>query len=620
MKQKIILLFACIIVLSQFAFGKLVYQKVQQVPSSSFKKIDVFNYELFEKDIALSSIVSTYDAFQINEQALQKIATQKPEALEIQVPIDGIWQSIRLIKSSNVDENTLFASKSGSKKEFISYTPGAYYVGVLNNNSSSIVGISFFEHDIIGVVSNASGNYVIGKKDVRNYYSTLYISYNDANLLVKNKIDCHTQDENTIQPFQPNMEQIVETVTTNCVKVYIECDYAFYQMNSSSVTQSMNLATGIFNLTVALNLNDSISTGLSEVDVWTSPDPYATLATTSDILNSFGVAMAPGFNGDLAHFFSSRPLGGGIAWVDVLCFSPQYQVAVSAELNTTITPLPTYSWNASVVTHEMGHNLGSKHTHACAWNGNNTRIDNCGGHAGYPSGSCADILPDPPAGGTMMSYCHLVAVGVNFNLGFGPQPGALVRSRVNAAPCLTPCATCIADITISNIFTDAITQSDTWIETSGQTTIQNNVSVKLDADSIDGYVLLKADANTDFFLSSPNTTNYFVAQALDGCGVMNPARQQNPYIETENDLPINSSFRVYPVPATESITLHLHDGLKQEITIEIIGMDGKVVIAKQKFYIVESVQLYIAPLSPGVYLMKIYTPKNVEAIRFQKER
>src|SRR5690606_21482823 len=88
-------------------------------------------------------------------------------------------------------------------------------------------------------------------------------------------------------------------------------------------------------------------------------------------------------------------------------------------------------------THEMGHNLGSPHTHACAWNGNNTAIDGCGPTAGYSEGSCP-MAPLPTNGGTIMSYCHLVSgVGINFNNGFGPQPGDLIRDKYNTATCNT---------------------------------------------------------------------------------------------------------------------------------------------------------------------------------------
>ncbi|MBL0102917.1 MAG: fibronectin type III domain-containing protein [Bacteroidetes bacterium] len=83
----------------------------------------------------------------------------------------------------------------------------------------------------------------------------------------------------------------------------------------------------------------------------------------------------------------------------------------------------------------MGHLIGSRHTHACVWNGNSTAIDGC---AGYVEGSCA--LPgNPSSGGTIMSYCHLTSVGMNLSLGFGPQPGNVIRNTVLNATCLHNC-------------------------------------------------------------------------------------------------------------------------------------------------------------------------------------
>jgi hypothetical protein len=38
-----------------------------------------------------------------------------------------------------------------------------------------------------------------------------------------------------------------------------------------------------------------------------------------------------------------------------------------------------------------------------------------------------------------MSYCHVQNVGINFNLGFGPQPGKVIRNRVSNASCLQAC-------------------------------------------------------------------------------------------------------------------------------------------------------------------------------------
>lgn len=78
---------------------------------------------------------------------------------------------------------------------------------------------------------------------------------------------------------------------------------------------------------------------------------------------------------NLVHLLSGRSLGG-VAYLNALCGDVRYGVSASQSGNPST--LPKSSFTLIVVAHEIGHNLGSHHTHNCVWNGNNTRIDNCG--------------------------------------------------------------------------------------------------------------------------------------------------------------------------------------------------------------------------------------------------
>jgi hypothetical protein len=107
-------------------------------------------------------------------------------------------------------------------------------------------------------------------------------------------------------------------------------------------------------------------------------------------------------------------------------------------LHNSYETFPNYSWSVFVVAHEFGHLFGSRHTHACVWNGNNTAIDGCGVCMESPDPDADPItcnncprLGVPQNGGTIMSYCHLSGnPGINFNLGFGLQPGNVIRNSV----------------------------------------------------------------------------------------------------------------------------------------------------------------------------------------------
>jgi hypothetical protein len=159
-------------------------------------------------------------------------------------------------------------------------------------------------------------------------------------------------------------------------------------------------------------------------------------------INRFGQLRQDTFNGDLAHLLSYRSLGGGGGWINVLCETyhptgpngPWGRFAVSsglANLYPNIVPFPSMSWPVFVITHELGHNFGSPHTHNCSWPGG--PIDSC-----YTvEGGCYSG-PVIPRIGTIMSYCHLAGSmgGVNLLSGFGQLPGNLIRNRYSSAPCL----------------------------------------------------------------------------------------------------------------------------------------------------------------------------------------
>lgn len=161
---------------------------------------------------------------------------------------------------------------------------------------------------------------------------------------------------------------------------------------------------------------------MSQLKIWDTADPYISATDTYDMLDLFTPQVGTTFNGDLAHLISARSLGGGVAYVDKLCTKG---TGLSADITSTVVNVPVFSWNVMVVAHELGHNFGSRHTHSCTWPGG--AIDNCSNTEG---GNCPRG-PAPVNGGTIMSYCHQAAAGINLANGFGPLPGNLIRNKVN---------------------------------------------------------------------------------------------------------------------------------------------------------------------------------------------
>ncbi len=386
---------------------------------------------------------------------MRKLLRDKPSFVSLQIPVNAREFTTLDLVRVNLMASGFNVFTSENQKTPYSYPSAIYYRGVVQgSDGKSIASISVFENEIIGSFTTGDGNMVIQPSyDAPGQM----ILYNDRDFTPDLPFECLTDD---LPDFPREASPRGIQAEGDCVRVYLECDYALYQ-NKGGTTNTVNWITAVFNNVATLYDNENINTAISEVFVWTTPDSYSK-TSSSTALNQFKTLRTT-FNGDLAHLAA---LGGnnigGVAWLDVLCSNYRYAYS---NISSTYSNVPTYSWTIEVMTHEMGHNLGSNHTHWCGWTGG--ALDNC-----YtPEGTCSKG-PAPTNGGTIMSYCHLTAYGINFNNGFGTQPGDKIRAEVAAATCLSPgCggSGCNAPtgLAISNITQNSATA--TWNTVSGAT-------------------------------------------------------------------------------------------------------------------------------------------------------
>jgi hypothetical protein len=392
---------------------------------------------------SLDQSVKEASFYRMNSAQIAQIMSEKPELLNISIRHEGTSWDLQL-QVAHVMTETFEVFAASDRETPFAYVPGVYYWGVVSGKSQSLVALSFTQDEIMGFIQLGEQNFTLGKLENED----THILYETDDLMKDQGISCFVDDTHQIGKGSIDTSPSRQLLT-NCVKMYIEVDYDIYVQKGGS-QQAADYVNGAFSQVAILYANENIEFVINELLVWNVPDPY-TGPTTSNYLTQFRNRLNGNYNGDLAHLVGYNG-GGGIAYVDVLC-NGYYGVGYSA-IQSSYNLVPAYSWTVEVLTHEIGHNLGSPHTHACAWNGNNTAIDGCGPAAGYSEG-CNGPLP---GSGTIMSYCHLVGgVGINFSNGFGPQPGSLIRNRITNAPCLESCGPPVLDDAGIIAITDPIT-------------------------------------------------------------------------------------------------------------------------------------------------------------------
>jgi hypothetical protein len=263
-------------------------------------------------------------------------------------------------------------------------------------------------------------------------------------------------------------------------RVAIETDYEYYARfnNTTNATNYVGNLIGYASTIYVNELNTSLV--VQSVSLWTTTsDPWTQTDTLCGLMEfgRYWNKNRTNVTRTIAHFLSGKNLGGGIAWIGVLCSGSFGASANCPGLATDANwgggygftasisgafdiNHPAVMWDIMAVAHEIGHNFNSPHSHCYnGIGGSSSPIDQCySGESGCYSGPTSLPGPAGAGSGTLMSYCHLVrgsysdislSFGTNFPYGVLPgREAARMSSHVTTVASGNP--SCLAPVASSS--------------------------------------------------------------------------------------------------------------------------------------------------------------------------
>jgi len=551
-----------------------------------------FNASLIENEVSNATV------FNLDRAKALEIINQGLDLISLEIQLNNSDKIILDLYRETDAFSGLSVRLSDGTPFDMSSLKASFYRGIIRGNENSVVSLSVFENEVAGIISSEKGNLVLGK--LKN--DPQMVLYNDRDLKARPNFNCDTPDLPLSDAELANYQNLSsKALTLKCVRLAFETEYDIFQTLGSSAPNVITYVTSLYNQVGTLYANDGISTTLSNIKVWNTPDPYT--AVDTGVLLSQYQAQTSSINGDLGQLLTFRNVNGGIAagFNGICNANVDERLCVSGGLTSSIVSVPTYSWNVNLVAHEFGHLFGSRHTHACVWNGNNTAIDGC---AGFTEGGCP-IPGIPSNGGTIMSYCHWQSVGVNFLNGFGPQPAAVITNRVNSGACLSSCLPCPANLVIT---TNVIAPNTDYRQASATITATNTIASGATGIYHAGTELVfqpgfSAEAGSNFKAYIEGCTNNFLLrqQVLheEPIAAVSPHKSIENNKNTENLLlapnPTNGFFVVsLKEPATGSI--------------QISDLSGRIVY-ERKFKNEAKFEIDIQERPKGIYMVRVLTEK-----------
>lgn len=282
------------------------------------------------------------------------------ETLKLQSEGQVLFELALQRKHLRIEDLKLEVTSSQGTEE-IAREEGVTYEGTIFGDSSSTVRMMLDGNIVEGSITRGEEIFFVtpakffaeeaGKEDLVVYTQDALI---DKPLVMNEPL----RPPGNVQTPTPQVGALNQK---RILRVATEADYAFVQQMGGA-TAANNYIMSVINMVDALYEKElGISIEVTAQHAWTTPDPYN--PNNQGDLSPILMSMMGYWNQnrpqsthprDVAHLFSGRWQGAGLAFVGVICQAPQYAYGLSVQCNNA-------SVQALVAAHELGHNLGADH-------------------------------------------------------------------------------------------------------------------------------------------------------------------------------------------------------------------------------------------------------------------
>ena len=229
---------------------------------------------------------------------------------------------------------------------------------------SNLINILTYTEPIINYHSS-EGNYnLVSQKTTGSIWSRQVSSISIENF-------CSTEDHPIDVSYNSvHLKSDVDSIPTT--SVYLEIDHHTYLDFGGDMQAINDWAIILFSEVAAVYAIDDIPIRLEEVFIWESADIYDLDLGPFSVLDQFNDRILnDGLSADADLFLSTRYIAG-VANLGSLCThekesDPMAAAGIATGLEKINSFDPNYNWSVYIMAHELGHILGSRHTHACVW-------------------------------------------------------------------------------------------------------------------------------------------------------------------------------------------------------------------------------------------------------------